>query len=137
MGSNVLKIGSNEDPVQHTAKLLAFFIIFIFFTALIGVGIASALNDNADWFNLFKDGFLILAGAITTIIGYYFGSRRTESIETDLKRTKNAKNKAIKEIKNLRGLAEGSDDLELNILPQYDIPDPHIDGIVPPKEVKK
>ena len=31
-----------------------------------------------DWFELFKSGFLILGGGLTTVIGYYFGSRGTD-----------------------------------------------------------
>ena len=31
-------------------------------------------KENA-WLNLFRDGFLILSGILTTLIGYYFGNR--------------------------------------------------------------
>ena len=32
------------------------------------------------WLTLFKDGFLLLGGALTTLIGYYFGTRGSEVI---------------------------------------------------------
>ncbi len=30
------------------------------------------------WLNIFNDGFLILSGILTTLIGYYFGSKGSE-----------------------------------------------------------
>jgi len=36
-----------------------------------------AATESKDWLDIFKSGFLLLGGGVTTIIGYYFGSRQT------------------------------------------------------------
>ena len=44
--------------------------------ATIGVVAACKTGEEAAaWIQLLKSGFLILGGGLTTIIGYYFGSR--------------------------------------------------------------
>ena len=35
-------------------------------------------KEGEVWLSLFKDGFLLLGGAFTTLIGYYFGNRGSE-----------------------------------------------------------
>ena len=68
---------AEENPMEYTAKMIAFAVLLVFAIGLIGAGLVSVFNNenNTEWFNLFKDGFLILSGAIATIIGYYFGSK--------------------------------------------------------------
>lgn len=34
--------------------------------------------EGQEWLSLFKDGFLVLSGVVTTLIGYYFGNRGTD-----------------------------------------------------------
>lgn len=38
----------------------------------------SVEGTGEKWLGTFKDGFAFLAGALATIIGYYFGNRNTE-----------------------------------------------------------
>lgn len=136
MGNYIFKKDPDENSIQHTAKMIAYSLISIFFIGLIGTGAVSALNNNSEWFNLFKDGFLILAGAITTIIGYYFGSKRTEIIESDLRRVKKEKIKAVRLKKAKEAALEkilvGSDDRNIIEPPQEDIVQPEVAGIVDP-----
>lgn len=134
MGNYIFKKDPDENSIQHTAKMIAYSLISIFFIGLLGTGFVSALNNNSEWFNLFKDGFLILAGAITTIIGYYFGSKRTEIIESDLRRVKKEKNKAVKARKAkeaaLELFSEGSDEENIIEPSMMDIQDPSELGII-------
>jgi len=52
------------------------------------------------WLSLFKDGFLLLGGALTTLIGYYFGSKGSEAaLNSAEKYTKEAE-KLITELDN-------------------------------------
>lgn len=136
MGNYIFKKDPDENVIQHTAKMIAYSLIFIFFIGLLGTGAVSAVNNNAEWFNLFKDGFLILAGAITTIIGYYFGSKRTEIIESDLRRVKKEKSKAVKIRKAkeaaLERILEGSDDMNIDVPPQEEVAHPMDISIVDP-----
>ena len=134
MGNYIFKKDPEENTIQHTAKMIAYSLIFIFFIGLIGTGAVSAVNNDSEWFNLFKDGFLILAGAITTIIGYYFGSKRTEIIESDLRKVKREKNRAVRENKAkeaaLEMFYEGSDEEDILEPSMMDIQDPSELGII-------
>jgi hypothetical protein len=69
---------------------------------------AATANEPKEWFELFKEGFLFLSGALTTVIGYYFGSRGTQEAEAStaiaLKEAKQLREQAEKERKNLESL---------------------------------
>jgi len=77
---------SDEGPVSRTSKYIAYALLGLYALALVLIGIVAALKDDPQvsqvWFDLFKSGFLILGGGLTTIIGYYFGSRGTQEAET-------------------------------------------------------
>jgi hypothetical protein len=52
----------------------------LFATSLLLAAIAAAFSDPTlaeKWLEIFKSGFLLLGGGLTTITGYYFGSRQT------------------------------------------------------------
>lgn len=67
-----------ESPATHTTKSIAFVLMGLFGVCLIAVlGTAIWLKEDK-WFSAFKDGFAFLAGALATIIGYYFGNRNTD-----------------------------------------------------------
>ena len=90
----------HEGDTARTSKRIAFLLIGMFGGVLGGVlGVAGlvaivialaavfrnqALPDNP-WFELFKSGFFILGGSLTTIIGYYFGSRGVQEAEANAK----------------------------------------------------
>jgi len=123
------------DPIQKAANIIAFGMIGFFLIGLILVGGAAAYNNDNDWFILFKDGFLILAGAMTTIIGYYFGSRRTESVESDLRNAKEEKERAITDLtiseNALIRLVGGNDSQNPAFQPMLSVEDPFMEGITP------
>ncbi|MFQ5641491.1 MAG: hypothetical protein ACE5IR_26235 [bacterium] len=58
--------------------------IAIYGGLLVIIGIVAAFKTGDDgkyWVELLKSGFLILGGGLTTIIGYYFGSRGTQEAQ--------------------------------------------------------
>jgi hypothetical protein len=68
-----------EGP-KNTSRAIAFFLLVFFGAALGFTGGVAAYRpegDSKDWLDLFKSGFLLLGGGLTTVIGYYFGSRET------------------------------------------------------------
>lgn len=77
-----------ETPTGRTAKHIAYSLIGVYGGALLGVGIFAAIleirgddNLNDGWFELLKNGFLILGGSFSTVVGYYFGSRGVQEAE--------------------------------------------------------
>lgn len=90
--------------IQLTARNIAFLLLFIFGASLLLILASAVFFDtkaNNVWFDLFKSGFLILAGGVTTVIGYYFGSQGTqEAQESQVKaeiKSKDSIDKAEKE----------------------------------------
>ena len=86
-----------ESATARTTKYMAFLLMGLFSLSLFGVLIAAIFEDpiNRVWFDLFKNGFLFLGGALTTVIGYYFGSRGIQ--EAEMK-----EREALKELEILR-----------------------------------
>lgn len=86
----------HEGDTARTSKRIAFLLIGMFGGVLVVAGLVAivialaavfrnqALPDNP-WFELFKSGFFILGGSLTTIIGYYFGSRGVQEAEANAK----------------------------------------------------
>lgn len=70
---------------HQTTNTIAFIVLIVFCLFLLIILIKSTLacdaenaNCNEPWLALFKDGFLLLGGALTTLIGYYFGSKGSD-----------------------------------------------------------
>lgn len=74
---------SDETPSGRTAKHIAFGLIGLYGTALATIGVVAAWRNSAEWIDLFKSGFLILGGSLTTVVGYYFGSRGVQDAEAN------------------------------------------------------
>lgn len=73
-----------EDQISKTSRNIAYSLLASYGAALILIGLVAAFKPSQDddaWLDLFKSGFLILGGGLTTIIGYYFGSRGTQAAE--------------------------------------------------------
>lgn len=73
-----------ESPVTRTARNIAYALIAIYGLTLVSIGIIAATKAGTDadvWVELLKSGFLILGGGLTTIIGYYFGSRGVQEAQ--------------------------------------------------------
>jgi hypothetical protein len=65
----------------RTARQIALLLIAAYTVALGAILGAAIYTANEIWFDLFKSGFLLLGGSLTTIIGYYFGSRGVQEAE--------------------------------------------------------
>ena len=73
-----------EDAGTRSARHIAYILIGLYGVLLAGVGCVAAFRTaatNSEWLDLFKSGFLILGGGLTTVLGYYFGSRGTQQAE--------------------------------------------------------
>lgn len=77
---------------NNATNVIAYVILGVFCTFLLVIliksyNLYSTIESNADpnlkyaekWLSLFKDGFLLLGGALTTLIGYYFGNKNSEA----------------------------------------------------------
>ncbi|MGA1873659.1 MAG: hypothetical protein ACMUHY_08290 [Thermoplasmatota archaeon] len=137
----VFRKDPGENPIQHTAKIIAFALILLFAAGLVGTGVIAALRDNTEWFSLFKEGFLILSGAIATVIGYYFGSRSSEAAQSELTLEKESKQAVIEAkesiMKDLEDIASTSDPIIPMEAPMIDTREPETIGIMVPKKKKK
>jgi len=70
-----------ETQASKTTRTMAYLLMGLFGVCLVTVLVAAILQgdtENNRWFSSFKDGFAFLAGALATIIGYYFGNRNTD-----------------------------------------------------------
>lgn len=75
-----------ESPVTQTTRRIAFSLMALFAICLLttlAMAVyfyyrSSAESPDDKWLSTFKDGFAFLAGALATIIGYYFGNRNTD-----------------------------------------------------------
>ena len=75
-----------NNSQNNTATNLAYLFVGIFALVLIIIGLVAANytpgnNGENPWLDLLKSGFLLLGGGLTTIIGYYFGSRGVETAQ--------------------------------------------------------
>lgn len=83
-------MSDTERPTFHasTSRNLAFMLLGAFTLGIIFAGYgAYQFQDNADgaWLDIFKSGFLILGGSLSSVIGYYFGSRESQAAEQSVK----------------------------------------------------
>jgi len=93
----------------ETTNIIAM-IVLVFFGVLLGFIFYKVYSfDNLEegsggkiWFDLFKEGFLLLGGALTTLIGFYFGSRNSELIA----RVDKAREKVEQEKKEVDSMAQ-------------------------------
>ncbi len=105
-----------ESIIQLTAKRIAFGLILLFALSLLAILVTAITKPSGGslWFELFKEGFLFLSGALTTIIGYYFGSRGTQEAEKSaaiaLAEANRLKAEAEKERKDIEELQEFIED---------------------------
>ena len=79
---------SKETPTERTAKRLAYGLLSIYGAGLLAIAVFAALStffsdetSAGAWLDLLKSGFLILGGALSAVVGYYFGSRGIQEAE--------------------------------------------------------
>ncbi len=91
----------NEGLSAFTTQRIAYILITLYGVALISIGIGAYLNKDPDWLDLFKSGFLILGGGLSTVIGYYFGSRGTQMAEAGAEQVKKEAASSVAEIREI------------------------------------
>lgn len=94
--------------------LISFIIILasMLIKAMVDYNLAENTETGEVWLSLFKDGFLLLGGVFTTLIGYYFGSKGSDVVIDQYKQVSTQKQKLEGENKQL---AENKDELQKNL----------------------
>jgi len=89
--------GGHHLGANEIAKwLLASFVVSLVALLVVNVGILWGTGDcDKAWFELLKSGLSLLGTAMTTVIGYYFGTRDVRNAERRL----NEKTEEAKEAK--------------------------------------
>lgn len=66
---------------SKTRNVIAFSILFVFSGLLIALLVVAYHEEKEvnGWLDLFKSGFILLGGAFTTFMGYYFGAKSGEN----------------------------------------------------------
>ncbi len=77
---------SNDDKNHHstTSRRIAYGLVIIFALALGVTGIGALIGQGGiakDWLELFKSGIMLLGGSLSSVVGYYFGSRGVQEAE--------------------------------------------------------
>jgi len=75
-----------ETPTARTSKHIAYWLLALYSGSLLAIGVFAGILElagrgSAGWFDLLKSGFLILGGSLSTVVGYYFGSRGIQEAE--------------------------------------------------------
>lgn len=94
-----------ETPMFRASKNIAFFLLSLYGVSLIAVFVTAVFKsgeDSKSWLDLFKSGFLLLGGALTTIIGYYFGSRGVQEAQATATLAIREADKAKEQVKTER-----------------------------------
>ncbi|MDA0735137.1 MAG: hypothetical protein O2909_09975 [Chloroflexi bacterium] len=127
---------ARETPTGRTAKHIAYALIGVYGSGLLGIGIFAAVLEllglaSGTWFELLKSGFLILGGALSTVIGYYFGSRGIQEAEAN---TRQAEERALAAEKELQSEREERRRLLEEEAPTYGEPLGGESGLIDPDE---
>jgi len=108
-----------KKQISSTTNKIAYSVLAIFsFMLLVVLGKAVYEDNTHDiWFSTFKDGFLLLGGAFTTLIGYYFGSRGGDLAIKEAERKEERVDQIEKQIENMAPntteTTEGMNQIEL------------------------
>lgn len=69
--------------------------------------------DSSPWIELFRDGFLILSGILTTLIGYYFGNRNSDLAQEQIQNLTKKNQRILSELSSLNPtISEEANDIE-------------------------
>ncbi len=110
----------SESSAARTAKYIAYSLIGIYGVLLIAIGIVAAYktgDDSKAWVDLLKSGFLILGGGLTSVIGYYFGSRGTQEAQEVAEITRKELQKQLNEFSKFKTQFAPTDDEDSLIEP--------------------
>ena len=77
---------------NQTTNAIAYIVLFVFsvFLSIILYKATTLFTDDGKmtdsgqkWLEIFNNGFLLLGGALTTLIGYYFGNKGSEIAQSN------------------------------------------------------
>lgn len=109
---NLDKLTTNITYIVLIAFILVLIILLI--KSWLSFEITDGINNGEVWLGLFRDGFLILSGILTTLIGYYFGNRGSDAA---LKQIEDVKKENQKLLENLNSLSPTNEDQDSEIEP--------------------
>ena len=107
---NLDKLTSNITYVVLIGFIVILCIILI--KALTCTTDASGKIIGDEWLSLFRDGFLILSGILTTLIGYYFGNRGSDAA---LKQVEEIKRENLELEKSLKSASPTNEEQDASI----------------------
>jgi hypothetical protein len=79
--SNGVPYYLSDNHLAQTSRYIAYSLLGTFSLCLFLMmffSYNSQENERKEWFGLLRDGFILLGGTLSTVIGYYFGSRSTQ-----------------------------------------------------------
>jgi hypothetical protein len=112
--------GMPEGPIARTTKRIAYILLGLYGICLMAVAVAAFIEGSSGdrvWFELFKSGFLLLGGALTTVIGYYFGSRGVQEAEITAGIALGERDKARQQLEKIERQLE---EMQEKLSPTYD-----------------
>ena len=91
--------------------LIAFILVLIILLikSWVSFEIKNNVNKGEVWLGLFRDGFLILSGILTTLIGYYFGNRGSDAALKQVEEIKKENQKLLADLGSLSPTNEDQD----------------------------
>jgi len=84
-------------------------LVLLFIKAWMSYEIKDGNNIGQEWLNLFRDGFIILSGVLTTLIGYYFGNRGSESALKQIEEIKKENERLLSNLNSIAPTIESED----------------------------
>lgn len=128
MNKTVVSEQLPETHISRTSKIIAFILLALYALALVLIGVVAATKKDPDtsqlWFDLFKSGFLILGGGLTTVIGYYFGSRGIQEAEARAANAQQELDQARKELDNQNSKIEELTEMQAPTFEEYSLEEP-------------
>ena len=99
----VVSAPAKETPTARTSKHIAFWLLALYSGSLLAIGVFAGILElagrgSAGWFDLLKSGFLILGGSLSTVVGYYFGSRGIQEAEANAQEAERRTKAAVAEL---------------------------------------
>ncbi|RZS93543.1 hypothetical protein [Aquimarina brevivitae] len=82
-------LSKKNNQTTNSIAYIVLFVFSIFLAIILYKAISLYTNDGKmteygeKWLELFNNGFLLLGGALTTLIGYYFGNKGSEVAQSN------------------------------------------------------
>lgn len=91
--------------------LIAFILVLIILLikSWVSFEVVEGVNKGEVWLGLFRDGFLILSGILTTLIGYYFGNRGSDTALKQVEEIKKENQRLLEDLGSLSPTNEDQD----------------------------